>query len=156
MNVDQVCSELQRRIDTGIAWFEMGENRQLEGLELRKHTCTAELSGKLNTPGRQEQYGLAFVVRVSAGQKSYAFQVNIRIKPNVSEGEHDESLPYVAVYLVNQSKGKEELFAYHHCGNTKQYASALDLTVQEWFRSWLERALRTGSGKFLAAEMQIP
>lgn len=156
MNLQAVSSNLEARISAGREWLESTERLVFKGPVVRKCTTSIRLAECLDTPKRIERYGLGFVVTMDAPERPLSFQINIRIKSDITSGPKIDSYPYVVSYLVNQVEGAELLICFDHIVEPKSYASAVGLTVQEWYLRWLELALDRGDGKLFTPEVRIP
>ena len=155
MKLDGVCKDLESRITQGRDWLASGGDLEIGGLEIRGLPCDALLADSVDSPNRVEKAGLSFLVKVASPKKTVRFQLVIRIKPQVSPGDTPSSLPYVAIYLVNQASGLEELVSHYHWRTEEQYEPWSQLTIHEWYKAWIARVLSSDSGRFFSKEVQV-
>jgi hypothetical protein len=155
MDMQMVTKDLENRILAGKAWLESGEGLTLDGPQLRKYPTKVQLARFLDTPGRMERYGLGFVVTIETPRGPRRFQLNVRIKPNLSTGPKADSDPYVVTYVVIQSTGADDEIEHEHFSSPKHYANLSKLSVQDWYMNWLSRAFETESGKFFSNEVFV-
>lgn len=155
MDLEEVSSDLEARIDAGKEWFQRAAGTELTGPLLRSHATAVELRELLDSPRRAERNGLGFVVRVSAPKQPFSFQINIRIKPQRTPGAKEDSYPYIANYVVDQTTSKELLLSFDHITKPANYASYAGLTVQDWYLRRLALVLEQGDGKLFLPEVRI-
>lgn len=148
-----MSADLESRIAAGKAWIESGEGLIFDGPALRKFGTRVSASEFLDTPprgnqDRKECYGLSFRVTIIAPRGEKGFQLNVRIKAGLTVGPKIESVPYVVVYVIDPSEGREESI-YHDDLNTHAYfKNLIGLSDIDWYKKWVFRAIRTESGKF--------
>ena len=155
MDTAEVSKDLKARIKEGAAWAESEDYLIVGGPEVRGCSTTIRLTEFLDTPNRVERYGLGFQVSVDAPAGMRKFQLNVRIKPELSEGPKADSNPYVVTYVVNQETGAEDAIQHEQFPDPKNYQAISKLSIQDWCMHWIARALRTGSGKFFSAHVLI-
>ena len=152
MDLKAVSQDLDARAASGKQWLESGVGLVFPGPALRKFPTSIELVEFLDSPKRAERFGLGFEVSVQAPEQLISFQINIRIKPHMTDGPKLDSHPYVVSYVVDQIYRTEALICFDRIIDPKNYDSAMLLTVQEWYLRWLELALDRGGGKFFQPE----
>jgi hypothetical protein len=60
------------------------------------------------------------------------------------------------VYVVDQATGADETIKWFHIQVPASYEKLLDLSIEDWYRHWISRALEEGkSGKILRKNMTI-
>jgi len=154
MDLKVVSQDLDARIASGKQWLESGVGLVFPGPALRKRPTSIELAEFLDSPKRAERFGLGFVVSVQEPRKPISFQINIRIKPYLTDAPTRDSHPYVVSYVMDQVKRTETLIGFDPIVDPKNYESAMRLPVQEWYLRWLELALDRGGGKFFEPEVR--
>lgn len=155
MNLIAVTQDLEAKINAGRSWFTSVQGTELVGPLFRGHptkVCPAQL---LDTPNRVERYGIGFRVTVDAPGKPRAFQLNVRVKPGLSEGPKADSHPYVVMYVFDQVRCVDDEILHETFFKPKQYDSLARLSPRDWYMHWVTQALKTESGKFLADEVLI-
>ena len=155
MDLKAVSSDLDVRINAGKSWFECAAGTEMPGPLLRSRATTVQLREFLDAPRRAERYGLGFVVKVLAPKELFSFQINIRTKPQRTEGSKEDSYPYVANYIVDQTTSTEMLLSFDHITKPANYASYLGLTTEEWFLRRIKLVLDQGDGKLFLPEVRI-
>jgi len=155
MDLQSVSKDLEARISAGRQWLESGLDLSFPGPTVRKHPTSIKVVEFLDAPERVERFGLGCVVTVEAPQQSISFQINIRIKPHRTSAPNTDSYPYVVSYVVNQVQGVESLICFDHIIEPQNYASAMSLTVREWYLRWLTLALDRGGGKLFSPEVRM-
>jgi hypothetical protein len=151
----EVSNDLEARIRDAKSWFDRAAGTEMPGPLLRSCAATAQLHEFLDAPRRAERYGLGFLVRVSAPTEPFSLQVNIRIKPQRTAGSKQDSYPYVANYVVDQSSSTELLLSFDHITKRTNYASYLGLTVEDWYLRRLALILEQGDGTLFLPEARI-
>jgi hypothetical protein len=141
--------ELKRRINEGKHWLELGEPITVTGLETRNCKCEASPIEFLDDKSRVERHGLGFRVTIY-GSKTINIRLNVRVRPEAGE----ESPPYVVVYVVNQKTGADDELIHEHFDPPADYALA-EHNIHDWYRTWLDKALRKDKGKMFATEMRV-
>jgi hypothetical protein len=102
----------------------------------------------LDSPKRVERYGLGFEVTVRSPKAERTFQLNVRIKPETTIGPKEDSVPYVVVYVVNPNSGADDEVFAEHFKDAQAYSDFAKLPLEDWYKVWLNRALREERGKF--------
>lgn len=156
MDIAAVEEDLRARIADGKAWFESGESLFLDGLKVREFPSDARLVAVLDDQYRVEQQGLKFLVTIHGRTKDIRVHVNVRVKPKASVGAKADSPPYVVVYVVNQRSEADEEILHEHLVQPNLYKSMAQLSVQKWYRAWLQKALLSKhENKLFLPEMAI-
>jgi len=141
MDTAEVSKDLKARIEAGKAWIESADNLILDGPELRGRSTTIRLAEFLDTPNRVERCGLGFHVSVDVPSGMRKFQLNVRIKPELTEGPKADSNPYVVTYVVNQDTGADDAIQHEQFPDPKDYEPISKLSIQDWYMRWIARAL---------------
>jgi hypothetical protein len=151
-----VSKDLETRILEGKAWLESGEGLKFDGPQLRKFPTNVQLAKFLDTAGRVERYGLGFLVTIITPHGPRKFQLNVRIKPDLSTGPRaDWNPPYVVTYVVIQATGADDEIEHEHFSSPKHYEKLSKLFVKDWYMNWVSRAFESGSGKFFSKAVLI-
>lgn len=153
--MDAICDDLQRRIEAGKNWIKERRESEFRGPKVRGYPSTVRLFDFLESTQRVERFGVGFIVTVHGDKANKSFQLNVRIKPYCSEGPKETSTPYVVVYVQNQRKSAEDLIICEHLTDASSYAKIVELSDEDWYKLWLERALQRERGKFFEPENLI-
>jgi hypothetical protein len=155
MDLQLVVADLEKRIAAGKDWLSSGESLEFAGPPLRNSPTLVQLTSFLDSPRRVERYGLGFIVTVDGPRGPRKFQLNVRVKPTFTDGRKTDSYPYVVSYVVDQIRRADDEIEHEHFVEPARYVALSRLCVQDWYKNWVDRALRTGSGKFFAREVLI-
>lgn len=156
MDMPQVVNELHLRIEQSRQWLEADAD-PLRGLKFRTEKLwTATPITFLDDAKRVERYGIGFVFGLDDPDRVVKAQLNVRIKPDLTPNAETNETPYIVIYAVDQSSGADVTIKWFHIGVPSSYAPLSELSVQDWYRHWLSRALTEGkSGKILGREMRL-
>jgi hypothetical protein len=58
------------------------------------------------------------------------------------DGKSMANPPYIAIYAIDSETGEQDLINYEHIENTIFYKNSLNLSIEEWYKDWLLKALR--------------
>jgi hypothetical protein len=154
--MEEITNDLKTRIADGKFWFDSGEGLEFGGPTLRRRATMLTVKQFLDTDGRVERHGLVFIVNVLDTHKPFKVELNVRVKPSLSEGPLQRSHPYVVVYVLDQRTGREDELFHERFDSTKRYAKLAALSVRDWFVNWIREAFARESKKLFAPESKIP
>jgi hypothetical protein len=156
MDTAQVEADLRARIEQSEAWLSDNPT-PITDIRFRNRTWRATPVEFLNDSTRVERSGLKFELALDDPARVHKVQLNVRIKPEASIGSKEDSPPYVVIYVVNQATGADDAITWQKISVPTSYADLVGLSIEEWYRKWLNYALVSKAAKkIFSPAMKLP
>jgi hypothetical protein len=146
MDTAQLEADLKARIEQSKEWV-AGDPEPVDGLKVRKFWALAMPVVFLDDPKRVERHGVGFDFSLLDSPKPLTVRLNVRIKPDATIAEKDDSPPYVVIYVVNQTTGADDAITWHKFFVADTYKDLEGLSIEDWYRNWLSSALVNKAAK---------
>jgi hypothetical protein len=155
MDTSQVEADLKIRINQSADWVATNPDA-VKDLKVRSFQAQAKPVAFLDDMKRVERYGVGFDFSLIDSPKPLKVRVNVRIKPNATIGEKDDSPPYVVIYVVDQSTGGDDAITWQKISVPDSYKDLVGVPIEEWYRKWLNHALASkGAKKIFSPSMKL-
>lgn len=156
MDTTQLEADLLLRIEQSRGWLEKNPVA-LTGFKFKKDTDWEALPIKfLDDPKRVERYGVRFRFYVVNYTENIEVELDVRIHPTAEVKAKGDSHPYVIIYVVDQQTGGGVEIAEQEFERPGFYADLIGLSIEDWYRFWIERALKNrSSSRILRPAMAV-
>ena len=156
MDTSQVEADLKARIEQSADWV-ASDPEPVTDLKVRKFQAQAKPVAFLNDQKRVERHGVGFDFSLLDSPNPLTVRLNVRIKPDATVGEKDDSPPYVVIYVVDQSSGGDDAITWQKISVPDSYKDLVGLSIGDWYRKWLNFALASkGARKIFNPNMKLP
>ena len=88
--------------------------------------------------------GVRFRLEFKTDRGTFESFVDVRIKATRSMSKDGKSVanpPYVISYALDLETKKDEPISWENIENTRVYKKTLSLSIDEWYKDWLFKAL---------------
>jgi hypothetical protein len=154
MDTARVEQDLKDRIKQSREWL-LSCPPPITNIKYRDRTFTALPEAFLDDPGRVERHGVAFMFSLDDQSRNIKVLLKIRIKPEAKITEKGDSSPYVVVYMANPTTGADEEMSHQDIVVPASYQDMVELSIEEWYRRWIDHALSSNGGKIFKRKMVI-
>ena len=142
MDTSTVENDLNSRFEAAIRLWHDGSPMSLRPMKVKRgpkeYDCKVEIVGLVNRPQRKsEKRGLQFKLSLPTDQPVFTAEIEVGIKPQLTEGDSTDSPPYVAVYrtiprIGDDGASKTSIFWEQYL-RADEYESFANLVDEEWF-----------------------
>ena len=153
MDTSQVEVDLEARIVVSKQWLESSPSAIPE-IKFNRGTLWEALPvAFLDDPKRVERHGVRFRFSLLNNPRKIEVELDVRIHPVAEVKEKGDSWPYVIIYVIDQASGVGVEIT-HQDISPKYYEGLEELSIEDWYRKWIETALRhKKSSKIFRKEM---